>query len=504
MKSEIKLIKFAQKNLSNNDYLDQINEKLRGQGEAVDQRALDEAEKKANRYSYIKQKAKEMNLSIRDYIEFFGTNDDRKFLELADREEKPDQNEVSIEQYNKVLELFEFLKKTSEEKNIPIRSVLENLNVGGEMLGKLSPLVLNYERLMNEQQRIQKENNERIEAERIQKINSPEERLRTSTDRARFFTEEWNKVIEDAKAQNMDPVTYVRIHYPESLAYEIIAWHMLKSGQKTPENIHEYLASLVNDISDEQVQKINQEYSENVFENLVDEAREVIENIDWEKVGAYLSDGVNNVIYQLLKPGSIIKKTADSIRAIVSLLTLKNSEQFSEEYEQEQINRERARQELDEYLNKKQANKMNKKQIIASLNNIANELDNGGFYRESNTVTNVMKRLAQETPSDFENPNSFDIKNEKDENKGRNIVKSISKMIYSLLKDDEKARKDFSGGELQSFILSILDVFMQDGMGEAIKEINKSLKTYGVMIGGEEITKLGQLFNSYRSIKNLD
>jgi hypothetical protein len=147
---------------------------------------------------------------------------------------------------------------------------------------------------------------------------------------------------------------------------------------------------------------------------------------------------------------------------------------------------------------------MNKKQIIASLNNIANELDNGGLYRESNTVTSVMKRLAQETPSDFENPNSFDIKNEKDENKGRNIVKSISKMIYSLLKDDEKARKDFSGGELQSFILSILDVFMQDGMGEAIKEINKSLKTYGVMIGGEEITKLGQLFNSYRSIKNLD
>jgi hypothetical protein len=147
---------------------------------------------------------------------------------------------------------------------------------------------------------------------------------------------------------------------------------------------------------------------------------------------------------------------------------------------------------------------MNKRQIIASLNNIANELDNGGLYRESNTVTSVMKRLAQETPSDFENPNSFDIKNEKDENKGRNIVKSISKMIYSLLKDDEKARKDFSGGELQSFILSILDVFMQDGMGEAIKEINKSLKTYGVMIGGEEITKLGQLFNSYRSIKNLD
>ena len=40
--------------------------------------------------------------------------------------------------------------------------------------------------------------------------------------------------------------------------------------------------------------------------------------------------------------------------------------------------------------------------------------------------------------------------------------------------------------------------------GLIIKEINKSLKTYGVMIAGEEITELGQLFNSYRSIKNLD
>lgn len=147
---------------------------------------------------------------------------------------------------------------------------------------------------------------------------------------------------------------------------------------------------------------------------------------------------------------------------------------------------------------------MNKRQIIASLSDIADTLDISGLYQESNTVTSVMKKLAQETPSDFENPSSFDTKNEKDENKGRNVVRLISKMIYSLLKDDEKARKDFSGGELQSFILSILDVFMQDGMGEAIKEINKSLKTYGVMLSGEEITKLGQLFNNYRSIKNQD
>jgi hypothetical protein len=39
---------------------------------------------------------------------------------------------------------------------------------------------------------------------------------------------------------------------------------------------------------------------------------------------------------------------------------------------------------------------MNKKQIVASLNKIANLLDNTGLYKEANTVTEVMKRLAQE------------------------------------------------------------------------------------------------------------
>ena len=145
---------------------------------------------------------------------------------------------------------------------------------------------------------------------------------------------------------------------------------------------------------------------------------------------------------------------------------------------------------------------MNNRQIIASLNKIATELDNNGLYAEANSVTKVMTRLSQEIPSDFENTNSLEIVNEKDENKGRNIVRSISKMIYTLLKDDERARRDFSGGELQSFVLSILDVFTNDGMGEAIKEINKSLKKYGIMIAGEEINKLGQLFNSYKAMKN--
>jgi hypothetical protein len=142
---------------------------------------------------------------------------------------------------------------------------------------------------------------------------------------------------------------------------------------------------------------------------------------------------------------------------------------------------------------------MNKRQIVASLNNIANELDNNGLYQESSVITNVMNKIAQ-APSDFQS--DFESKKELDVNKPRNVVRSISRMIMSLLKDDENARKDFSGGELQSFVLSILDVFMKDGMQEAIKEMNKSLKKYGVMIAGEEMRELGNLFNNYKNMKN--
>ena len=37
---------------------------------------------------------------------------------------------------------------------------------------------------------------------------------------------------------------------------------------------------------------------------------------------------------------------------------------------------------------------MNKRTVLASLNKIANELDNGGLHNEADTVTKVMSRLA--------------------------------------------------------------------------------------------------------------
>jgi hypothetical protein len=44
---------------------------------------------------------------------------------------------------------------------------------------------------------------------------------------------------------------------------------------------------------------------------------------------------------------------------------------------------------------------MNKRQIIASLNKIANELDTAKLYTEANTVTKVMSRIAMDENDEY-------------------------------------------------------------------------------------------------------
>ena len=56
---------------------------------------------------------------------------------------------------------------------------------------------------------------------------------------------------------------------------------------------------------------------------------------------------------------------------------------------------------------------MNKRQIIASLNNIANTLDISGLYKEATSLTNVMKRLALEETTEQEAP-TYDYTTDKD------------------------------------------------------------------------------------------
>ena len=41
---------------------------------------------------------------------------------------------------------------------------------------------------------------------------------------------------------------------------------------------------------------------------------------------------------------------------------------------------------------------MNKIQTLSSLNNIADKLDNSGLFKEANSLTNLMVKIAQQTP----------------------------------------------------------------------------------------------------------
>jgi uncharacterized protein involved in high-affinity Fe2+ transport len=47
-----------------------------------------------------------------------------------------------------------------------------------------------------------------------------------------------------------------------------------------------------------------------------------------------------------------------------------------------------------------------KRQIIAKINNIANQLDSSGFYVEANALTSVMKKLAVDR--DFDDEGTYD------------------------------------------------------------------------------------------------
>lgn len=62
-----------------------------------------------------------------------------------------------------------------------------------------------------------------------------------------------------------------------------------------------------------------------------------------------------------------------------------------------------------------------KKQIIAKINNIANELDRNGLYAEANSLTNVMQKLAFDR--DFDGEGTYDE-------------------MFGLMDEDDSNRKD--------------------------------------------------------------
>lgn len=80
---------------------------------------------------------------------------------------------------------------------------------------------------------------------------------------------------------------------------------------------------------------------------------------------------------------------------------------------------------------------MNKRQVISSLNKIAEELDNNGLHIEATNITNVMKKLAQQMP-DQNNETASAIPPQTKNNLIAMLknVQSINSTCYSLLTYD--------------------------------------------------------------------
>jgi len=129
---------------------------------------------------------------------------------------------------------------------------------------------------------------------------------------------------------------------------------------------------------------------------------------------------------------------------------------------------------------------MNKRQVISSLNNIAEELDNNGLYIEAKQVANVMRKVAQgslDTPS--KEPSGETAKNALFLYTNGEIASSISRPIYEargLLKkviDAYQSNKKFFndpvyGAELKNKITE--DMSLLNSMISAYNNFPRSNK----------------------------
>ena len=104
---------------------------------------------------------------------------------------------------------------------------------------------------------------------------------------------------------------------------------------------------------------------------------------------------------------------------------------------------------------------MNKRQIIASLNKIANTLDSTGLYKEASSLTNVMKRLvvADEfniSDESNETSESTPATNEQNTNpeKEKYMADVLGKKIYTSL-----LRQGLEGMGEQITVKQYLDIF---------------------------------------------
>ena len=104
---------------------------------------------------------------------------------------------------------------------------------------------------------------------------------------------------------------------------------------------------------------------------------------------------------------------------------------------------------------------MNKRQIIASLSNIANELDNSNFYLEASTITKVMIKLAEEE--------KMKTKHSEEELQEAMSEQGIEKSFETYKEKGGSASKESYSSQWKSLIGRMMDGF-SNNMGVSISE----------------------------------
>ena len=104
---------------------------------------------------------------------------------------------------------------------------------------------------------------------------------------------------------------------------------------------------------------------------------------------------------------------------------------------------------------------MNKKYIISSLNDIANELDNSNFYLEASTITKVMVKLAEEE--------KMKTKHSQEELQEAMSEQGAEKAFEAYKEKGGSASKESYSSQWKSLIGRMIDGF-SNNMGVAIAE----------------------------------
>lgn len=139
--------------------------------------------------------------------------------------------------------------------------------------------------------------------------------------------------------------------------------------------------------------------------------------------------------------------------------------------------------------------KMNKKYVLSSLYKIANTLDVSGLHKEATSLTNVMKRLAQEETPQKINPLDLrdkDVSNLMDDelNKKQFMI-SIRKPVYEFvhlvsgLLTEAKDQREAPFSENASVWQTVMDMIANDSgpenydaSGNYLKVLNEIWKKY--------------------------